>query len=240
MINKNIPIPLYYQVVTDIEAKIKSGEYKPGEKLPTEAWLMDFYGVSRVTIRKAISGLVSMGLLENRRGIGTFVASPKTIFSLANMSSLHRMLTSLNIEASSRILEDDIIPATAELANIMKIPIGSPLHMIRRIRLANGNPIAEQVTYLQVALCPDLKASDLIHRSLYEVFETEYNIKPIKSFQVFSAKLPSKEDVSNLELFNKTPLLTIFATVYDKNETVIEYSINNYVPDRYGYSITLQ
>lgn len=240
MIDKNVPIPLYYQVRNDIENKIKNREYEPGEKLPTEAWLMENYGVSRVTIRKAISGLVSMGLVESRRGTGTFVTSPKTIFSLVEMSSLHRMLTSLNIKASSRILEDAIVLATPELSNAMKIPIGTALHMIRRIRLANENPIADQVTFLQESLCPRLKASTLMERSLYEVLETEYKIKPVKSYQVFSAKLPSKEDMVNLQLSNKTPLLTIVATVYDKNETIIEYSINNYVPDRYGYSITLQ
>ena len=138
MIDKTVPIPLYYQLYNEIKTMIQDGDYTPGEKLPTEAWLMEHYGVSRVTIRKAISELISNGYAENRRGKGTFVASPKTMFSLDNMTSLHRMLNSLDIEPSSRILEDLLVPASPELSAIFSIPVQEPLHMIHRIRMADG------------------------------------------------------------------------------------------------------
>lgn len=240
MIDKTVPIPLYYQLYNEIKTMIQDGDYTPGEKLPTEAWLMEHYGVSRVTIRKAISELISNGYAENRRGKGTFVASPKTMFSLDNMTSLHRMLNSLDIEPSSRILEDLLVPASPELSAIFSVPAQEQLHMIHRIRMADGVPIADQIIYLQDRLCPNLDVELLVHRSLYEILETEYHIVPERSFQVFNAKMSSKEDIQNLQLPKKSPLLTITATVYASGNQVVEHSINNYVPDRYGYSITLQ
>ena len=239
MLDKTTPIPLYYQIKEDIRRQIESGELKPEMKLPTESWLISHYGVSRVTIRNALAELISAGCIENRRGKGNYVTNPRVVLPFGQLTSLHKVLTNAGIKSTSRILDSHREGANSKIASHMNVPEGEPLLVIHRIRMADDNPISDQLTYLREKFCKGLDAKALQTRSLYETLETQYGVNISHSAQTIGAVLASKKEMANLQLPQSIALLSVQATVYNTDGEAIEYSENHYVPDRYKYSITL-
>lgn len=239
MLDKSTPIPLYYQIKEDIRQQIEGGKLKPGEKLPTESWLIDYYGVSRVTVRNAIAELISAGCIENRRGKGNFICNPRIVLPFGQLTSLHKVLTNAGIKSTSRILDTHREFANSKIAACMEVPEGEPVIVIHRIRMADDNPISEQLTYLCERFCKDLNVEALQTSSLYDLLETVHNVKISHSSQTIGAVSASKKEMANLSLPQSVALLAVHATVYNTDGEVIEYSENHYVPDRYKYSITL-
>jgi len=240
MIDKSTPIPLYYQIMEDIKQQINEQKFKNGDKLPTENWMMEHYNVSRVTIRKALSELVAQEQIMSKRGKGNFVVGKKLELPLASMTSLHKMLTAAGINSSSKILSVNHCGLPVEIAEQTGLPEGEAVCVVHRIRLADGEPISDQTTYIREKFCKNLNLDELQQRSLYEMLEEDAHVRIIHSFQIFRTKMPDKIEMENLQLAKRIPLLSIIATVYNDEGDIIEYSINDYVSDRYQYALTLK
>lgn len=238
MLDKNSPVPLYYQIIEDIKAQLKEGRLSSGEKLPTEQWLCQHYDVSRVTIRKALSELIASGLVQGKRGKGYYVTTPDINLSIAHMASLHKALTSSGVISTSRILSIRTVSAPPIMVRSTGIDYGEDVIEIHRIRYANGSPISDQTSFLIEKMCRDLPLENLTTCSLYDMFQ-EHGIEIGYSNQTFMAALPDDTLKKNLQLTDDRALLSIHAAVFTTDNRVVEYSINKYVPDRYSYSIRL-
>src|ERR1051326_7605816 len=111
-IDRQSPIPIYYQIMNQLREKITTGEYTIDNPLPPERELVETYHVSRMTIRQAIIELVNEGLLVRRRGIGTFVAPPKLEQPLNSLTSFTEDMAQRGMKAGSRIVSfKEILPA---------------------------------------------------------------------------------------------------------------------------------
>ena len=238
MLDKNSPVPLYYQIMEDIKAQLKAGKLSSGEKLPTEQWLCQHYDVSRVTIRKALSELIASGLVQGRRGKGYYVTTPDINLSIAHMASLHKTLTASGILSTSRVLSIRTVSAPPVMVRSTGINLGENVIEVHRIRYANGSPISDQTSYLVERMCRGLPLEKLSTCSLYDMFQ-EHGIEIGYSNQTFMAALPDDELRKNLQLTGDCALLSIHAAVFTTDDRAVEYSINKYVPDRYSYSIRL-
>src|SRR6266404_2450149 len=131
---------LYSQVETVLASEISDGDLNVGDQLPTEDSLISRFGVSRITVRRAIQNLVSRGLVEIRRGKGTFVAPPKITQELTERSGFVEDMHALGRKPTARVIGKEIVTADANVASQLALTKGEHVVRIRRVRLADGTP----------------------------------------------------------------------------------------------------
>lgn len=139
---KSGPMPLYAQVEAELSASIADGTLEPGTQLPPEDALTKRFGVSRTTIRQTVQNLARRGLVEIRRGKGTFVTEPKITQDLTELSGFVEDMEALGRLASARVLSQETVPAGKEVAQRLGLAPNARVVRIRRVRLADGAPLS--------------------------------------------------------------------------------------------------
>lgn len=231
-------IPLYHQIVADLKDQINRNELKKGDKLPTEKWLNEHYGVSRVTVRKALEDLTEQGYLEKRPNKGCFVSQPKFEKDLSRMRSMHQELLASGITPTSKIISYQEVQADPWILSHLKCAEDETVLVIKRIRFADERPFAEQTIYLPKSLFGDFNPWLLRDHSLHDVMQEQYGVEIRYSTQSVNATTPTKERMKELELSNEKPILHIGSTVYTTDDKVCEYSDTYHVTDVVRYSFT--
>src|SRR5690606_5351457 len=135
--------------------------------IPTEAELEERFGVSRITIRKAVEELVSEGLVVRQQGRGTFVQRPKLTHVLNSITSWTERLTALGFTPKTLETEADVVEAPKRIAQMLELGEGEEVVKLKRLRLANDEPISLMINYLPKRLVPDLAARIAGNESLY-------------------------------------------------------------------------
>src|ERR1700751_5024852 len=139
---------LYARVETVLAGEISDGDLKVGDQLPTEDSLIARFGVSRITVRRAIQNLVTRGLVEIRRGRGTFVAPPKITQDIKELSGFVEDMHALGRRPTARVIGKEIVAANATVARQLALTRGERVGRIRRVRLADGIPLSFDETFL--------------------------------------------------------------------------------------------
>ena len=228
--------PLYQAVADNILEKIESGNYKPNERIPSEAELGELYGVGRNTIRHALSELVKNGDLVTLHGVGTFVSDgsrhTKTAEYLYGMS---QELAERGHTVSSKVLEADIIPADAFLSRRLGVQLGAEVAFLSRLRLLDGEPVAIERAYLPHALCPGILDHDFSAESLYEVLSTEYNRRPHHAEQEIEGELATPQVAKLLKLEQPAVVLVFHRETRLADGKVIEYVDSELRADRFRF-----
>ena len=232
-IYKDSSIPLHVQLADWLRRQIQHKELPPHSRLPSERELCDRFGISRITVRKAIATLTQEGLVHSTPGKGTFVASPRLNEELKPLSSFTQDLQRRGMTASSRLLEAAIFPADDHWATRLGIPRGAEVVFLHRLRLADGQPIAVQRTHLPHHLCPDLLTYDFSTSSLYEVLRTGYGLNLAHSETVIEAALAQPDEAEHLGLRRPAAVLISEQTTYLDNGLVIEITRSVFHAGRY-------
>src|SRR4051812_22858502 len=167
-LDRSSPVPLYFQVSRQIEAAIDAGQLAPGDRLENEISLADRWGLSRPTMRRAIQELVDKGLLVRRRGIGTQVVHGRVKRPM-DLTSLFDDLTRSGQKPSTQILDRELVPAPAAVAERLGVPVGAQVLHLERLRSAGEDPLAVMRNWLPADLAPALTAEALQTRGLYEL-----------------------------------------------------------------------
>ena len=141
-----------------------------GEAIPSERQLGVDLGVSRLTVRAALDELVREGYLVRRRGAGTFVAEPKVAKGMT-ISSFSDDMRQRGLAPGSRTLDLHVVPAGARLGRILHVSPAEPVIVAKRLRLADGEPMAIELLHVRESLVPGLTALDLEQESFYELLE---------------------------------------------------------------------
>jgi len=170
-------LPLYDQIERNLRDLMVNGHLKPGEAMPGEWDLADFYGVSRLTVRRALDELVRQNWLEKKHGVGTFVRQPSMASIAAGKLSFTEQMRSIGREPSSRFISQRVTAATEKIARALHIQEGDPIIEITRVRLADNVPILLETACLSTAQFPSLESHDWSQdESLYKVLSDEYEI----------------------------------------------------------------
>ncbi len=156
MIDKNSPIPIYYQLKQYILKLIETGELQPGDAIPSEREFGERFGISRMTVRQAITNLANERVLYRVKGKGTFVMAPKLEQSLQGLTSFTEDMKARGMKASSKLLSFGIISADENLAKELEIKENDEVYEIKRIRLAEEIPMALERTYISAHIVPTL------------------------------------------------------------------------------------
>ncbi|WP_068315109.1 GntR family transcriptional regulator [Polycladidibacter hongkongensis] len=229
--------PLYLQLVGRITTGIHTGALPHGAALPTERDLANMTEVSRVTVRKAIAELVNQGVLVQRQGSGTFVA-PKVEQldqSLASLTSFSQEMAARGKTVSSKWLQRSVTRASSEEALALTLPTAAPVVRLSRLRLADGVPLAHEVSALPVDAVPDPLA---IKSSLYDYLK-EQDAPPVRAVQRISAIMLSEPIATQLQLPTVQPALHIERIAYLADGRPIERTCSIYRADAYNFVVEL-
>lgn len=224
-IDKNSPLPLYFQVKEDIEKKIKEEVYIEGEALPSEIALIDQYNVSRTTIRQAVEQLVNDGLLERRRGKGTFVKK-REVFSwdVSELRSFNDVTQKKQFSTSTEVLSIEIVESDEIVRRIFKDKYTHFYHL-ERLRFVENQPSEIVTTYVPTSIASNLDKFDFSKISLFDILRETYHIDISYAEKKFTAINCSSEDAKVLNIRKNDALQLVETVTFDSSDNPIEYSI---------------
>jgi len=230
------PVPLYFQIARQIEAAIQDGRLPAGERLESEVLLAKKLGLSRPTMRRALQELVDKGLLVRRRGVGTQVVRNGVTRSV-RLSSLHDDLTASGQHPTTQLLAHEVVPADSRVAASLDVPEGADVVHLRRLRRADGEPLALLANWLPAELVP-WSADELQTRGLYALLRT-IGIRICVASQRFGAVGASAADARLLGERKGAALLTMERLAYDGSGRAVELGSHLYRASLYSFEMTL-
>ena len=229
----------YEQIRQDIIHKIESMEYRPNQVIPSENELCASYGVSRITVRKAIDELVHEGLLYRIKGKGSFVRDHGSE-GLSRIYSFTEAILHQGKTPSKKLLSLKVEEADADIRRRMGLEEGEEVYVIKSIYYADGRPYCINTSILPRKLFPKLELFDFNRNSLYEVLKSFYQLSFTKARQILTATVGSSEIYGYLETEQNQPLLRINAAsfcLYHDNETVFEIYESYILTDILSYYV---
>jgi GntR family transcriptional regulator len=233
MLNKDSSVPLHSQLANLLRQQVVRRELRPYDRLPSERVLCQQYGISRITVRQALSDLFQEGLVFSSVGKGTYVAETAFQEDLQPLSSFTQDLERRGMHASSRVLEADIILADNYWAEVFHVRRGAEIVRLHRLRLNGDVPIVIQLSHLPHALCPDLLQFDFSSRSLYEILRHEYHLRLARADTIIDAVLASPFEAQLLGLSQPAAILVSKQTTCLDTGAVIEITRSAFNPERY-------
>lgn len=237
-------IPLYYQVENVLREKIASGAFAAGDKLPTESDLIDLFGVSRITVRQALSALADENLIERRQGSGTFVAQRRTrkrkFEGVTHLTGSLDELIEMGLDTPVKMLEFNRIEADKHEAELLQVKTGTTVFMLKRLRLHENQPYSLIVNYLPLEIGEQLTVEDLNSGSILQSIENKFGYHLHEARQQIKAELAAPYVAELLNIRVGSALLSIERTVYTDNGKPIEFVHTLYRSDIYGFSVYLK
>ena len=231
-------IPAYRQLYAELKSDIKNGKYPPGIFLPTESELEQIFGVSRTTVRRAISMLTAEGYLSVKQGRGTEVQEVSTAQRLNTISSFTETIKRRGYTVTTQGLSVEQIPAPKYICDIFSLKTSEPVHHIQRVQCADGQPICIIENYLLVSMFPVLQLNEKHFVSLYEHLEEHYGVILKEATETITAVAASFTESQILRVPTNTPLLLSKRVTYS-DRGPFEYAIIKVLADRYEYQIFL-
>ncbi|MEM1867553.1 MAG: GntR family transcriptional regulator [Thermosphaera sp.] len=230
---------MYYQLKEILRSWITGGYFDTGARFPSEQELQKRFGVSRITVRRALAELVEEGFLTREQGRGSFVVKPWLREPLGLLTSFTEEMKKRGIPCTSKILDFQIL-IDKEVAQKMSISLDEKVIRLQRVRFAYDEPIALQTNYIRYKFCPDLIDRGLIEESLYKTLEEVYGLRLMWAEQTMVAKPADDYEAQLLKIKPGQPLLAFERLTYLENGEVIEYVRSVYRGDRYKFVMALK
>jgi DNA-binding GntR family transcriptional regulator len=207
MLNSASPIPLYHQLADILTEQIRSGEYKPGDVIPSEIGMAKSYHIGRPTVRQAMDILVRKGLLERKRGSGTFVKHQDDEIDLFSLAGTSQAFFAKGIKTKSTLINPvSILEIKDDILNPFN---DQKAYFLSRLTLVKDDPILLENIYLHPQLFMGLEKIDLENKSLSSVVLDQYYLKPQSGRQTFKISMLPKETSHLLSVTPKEPLLEV-------------------------------
>jgi GntR family transcriptional regulator len=226
-------LPLYAQLKETLIGAIRRGELASGDQLPSQRALCEQYGMSHMTVRRAISELINEGVVEAIAGKGLYVAQRKYDSETNPLVGFAEDIAQRGIVPSTRLLEAALVPASTVLAQALGVTMGEELVYLRRLRLGNDQPLAIGVTYLPHKLCPGLLHHDLARHSLFATLRGVYGLRLASSRSTIEATLADEEQAELLDLQLPAAILVREQITYLDTGQAIELNRSAACGDRY-------
>jgi GntR family transcriptional regulator len=222
-IDHHSPLPLYAQVEAIIASSIADGTFPSGSRLPNEDELVERFTVSRTTIRQTIQNLIRRGLIEIRRGKGTFVTQPKITQEFTELSGFVEDMQSLGRQASARVLDKQIVPASESIARQLALTTGALVVRIQRVRLADKAPLSFDETYLPREIGEKIIENDLETEPIFSLLEQKYKVPLLEAEYRLEAVSADATVARALGVSVGSPIFLIERTSYSVGQQPIDY-----------------
>jgi GntR family transcriptional regulator len=234
------PIPLYYRLEQDLSDRIRAGEFPGGAPLPTEQRLCEAYGVSRITVRRALESLLASGLIARRQGVGTFVNAPgERMKSLKLIGSLDDV-AAYSAELAYRIVAKDTAPAPAPVAEALDLPARSSVRRLEAVFTLRGESFAHAEFFCPPAVGDLIDHIDVAgHASFLALVEQKLGRPFERADQTVEAALADRRVARHLAVRARAPVLKVNRTYYTDADRPVIAVVVRYHPERYRYTVQL-
>jgi GntR family transcriptional regulator len=239
-INRVSKLPLYHQLYQLLHNHILSGKLQPGDMLPPESELVEQYQLSRTTVRQGLDMLVNEGLIYRQRGRGSFVAHPTVEQTLARIVSFTDDMLQRGFTPGTRVISSALIPAPKDIARKLGIEEGQDLASIKRLRLADGEPMSVEESFLVHNLCPGILDGDYASTPLREALIRDYGIRWSHARQIIRAIATPHDLARMLSIEPGSALLFLERVSYSQDNIPAEFLRIYYRADRYSLEGELQ
>ncbi|MFC6316060.1 GntR family transcriptional regulator [Lapidilactobacillus achengensis] len=231
--------PKYELIANELRKRITTGKYQPNELIPDQVALAEEFGVSRMTIKKAIDGLAMEGLLYTRRGDGTYVMGDISLKIEQNSPAEEHLGLTASFEegrVTSKIIQFDIRFPSESLQKHLKLEKNEPIFEILRLRLLDGRPYVLEHTYMPQKLMPGLDEAVLMN-SIYAYLKNTVNLKLSGAYRRIHALFADELDVKYLECKEGDPVLEVEQVSWLDDGTPFEYSFSRNKYDARSYNV---
>ena len=235
-IDRNSPVPLYFQFAQQLQKLIETGVLPPGTRLSNEIAMADQFGLSRPTMRQAMQHLVDKGLLARKRGVGTQVVTNR-IRRQVEFTSLYEDLEREERRPRTEVLSIETSPASGDIAAALRIEEGADVVAIERLRFADDQPIALMHNHLPAGLV-ELTAESLAESGLYQLLR-QSGTSLSTAEQTIGARRATAAEAKLLAETRGATLLTMTRTAYDSSGRPVEYGAHVYRASRYSFEMTV-
>lgn len=232
------PLPLYAQVMRALQEEIEC-EMKPGDALVSEPELERRFKVSRITVRRALDELVSLGLIVRQQGRGTFVREQPIAHELSLLLSWSAQMRRIGYEPKSSDCMVQAVEPAKEHAAMLELAPGERVVRIYRLRYANDEPICIMINSVPEVLVPGLVERGLVNDSFYETI-FGYGVRPASTEDKVVARLANQREARLLGISRRSPLLEITRLARDANNKPIYLATVTNRADKYVYMIRLE
>ena len=232
-------LPLYWQLAERLRRQIAEGRYPEGSQLPTEAALGSEFEVSRITVRAALDRLAAEGLLRRARGRGTFVAAPPIEHDLGQLTDFAEDMAAAGLTPSSRVTHFAEEPASPAVAAQLGLAPGVAVTRVDRLRLADGQPLAFDRTWLPLRYGRVLERGALAAETILRQLEGRYGIPILGGRYTIEATAARGEVARVLGVAAGTPTLLLHRTSSTAGGEVVYYQQRHYRADRVRYALDL-
>ena len=226
--------PLYLWVAALLRDQIEAGHLGPHEPVPSERVLSERYGVSRMTARHAVETLMLEGHVNRSPRRGTFVAEPRLRFSVGSFT---RIMTAGDHIPGTEVLAASTLEPDPLVAKMLDITAGGRVHLLQRLRMAKGEPIAIENIHVSAERFPDLLEHDLTG-SLWELLRSRYDVHPMKAEARVVAVTLDRFEAETLGVKPGSPAIVLNRTVFGAEDEIVELARDVYRGDRAEFSVT--
>jgi GntR family transcriptional regulator len=241
MMYSDVRIPMYHQLKETLHSRIENGEYRVGDCIPPERELCVRYGVSKMTVRQAIRGLVNEGLVVCYPGKGTFVTKPTIKQNLHRLTSFTEDMLSRGFSPSSKVIRRDIVRAPDISDVAAKLELGPDEKIIRsqRLRMADSEPVAIETSHIPYYLCPGLVKENIVKYSIKKLLEGKYGLIFHRAVQTMEPGLADEHEARLLNTRKGSPVLHAERICYLKNGKPVDFTFSVYKGGKYRFQVEL-
>lgn len=234
----NTNIPKYYQISRDIIESIQFGELTPGSRIPSENEIIEQYGVSNTTARKALQELEQSGWATRIKGKGTFVRQRTIERSATRILGFTKNMIEAGRTPATKLVGIHLFePSHTITINNRHYTLEGPLCKIQRLRLGDDVPIMFETRYISGRFCPNLHKLDL-ERSLYDIYETDYSLQLYEVQQELNAVMLDEAMLNYFDLKESIPAFRVDGVTFCGKELILEMEQSFYRGDIYQFTVT--
>ncbi len=232
-------LTLHSQVRESLRASILDGSYAAHARLPAESALSAMFGVSRITVRQALSDLQSEGAIVKVAGKGAFVAPRRVHQQLTRLEGFGEAMSRRGHQVANVVLGHATVAAPGQVAARLQLAPGTPVTHITRVRWIDGTPVSVEMTYLPTALGERLHGADLAGRDIFAIVETDYAIALGHADLQLEAILADAELAAALHVAPGSPILRIERLTHDAQGHPIDFEYLHFRGDTFQYRLQL-
>lgn len=229
--------PLYLQIRNRLRDSIIGGTYGISEKLPSEHDLMDMFGASRVTVRRALTGLQEDGLIVSRRGEGYFVTRPVVVQDLGRLQGLAEAVGPSSHVVRSEVVSSREVAADAPVAEALDLEVGTVVFELKRIRYLNKNPLSFDISYFPLPLGRRLAECDLAEKDVYALLGDLLDDDLGHADFLIDVAEANAEIAGALGLAPGRPVIHVTRVAYMKSGKPVDFEYLYGMPNAYRFKV---
>lgn len=225
-------IPFYQHVYQTLTERINGGVYARGTMLPSEAQLRKEFGVSLITMRRALHELALDGLVASRQGIGNFVRERPRDGVIIGLSNFTSSVASGRLRLVRTLLADELIPASALLAERLGVQAGSKLRHLVRLDSEGGAPLSVDEVFMPPARARVIDDAMAASPLFAHLWQQKTHTQLVRTYYEITVNMPTMEEQKQLQINSKVPVLVTSETIMDSTEKTIMNVVTHYRGDR--------